>query len=87
MYTYTIQHMTANVQFAFKKVYSTVELKLNITQYLAIYTTVIAASKLTVVYCPLSDRVSPVFVKDVSPPLGWSPLSYVLVIWYPNVNR
>ena len=34
--------------------------------------------------CPLPYRVAPVFVKVVSPPLGWSPLSYFLVIWSPS---
>ncbi len=29
----------------------------------------------------LSDRVAAVFVKVVSTPLGWAPLSSVLVIW------
>ena len=37
-----------------------------------------------VFYCPLPYRVAPVFVQVVSPPLGWSPLSYFLVIWSPN---
>ena len=34
----------------------------------------------------LSSAISfaPVFVQVVSPPLGWSPLSYFLVIWYPS---
>ena len=32
----------------------------------------------------LPDRVAPVFVQIVSPPLGWSPLSSFLVIWPPN---
>ena len=31
-----------------------------------------------VLCCPLPDRVAPVFVKVVSPPLGWSPLSFCL---------
>ena len=35
-----------------------------------------------VVCCSLPDRVAPVFAHVVSPPLGWSPLSYFLVIWY-----
>ena len=30
---------------------------------------------------PLPYRVAPVFVQVVSPPLGWSPLSYFIVIW------
>ena len=30
------------------------------------------------------DRVVPVFVQVVSPPLGWSPLSSFLVIWSPS---
>ena len=34
--------------------------------------------------CPLPYRVSPVFVQVVFPPLGWSPLSSYLVIWYPS---
>ena len=38
---------------------------------------------------PLPDRVAPVFVQVVSPPLGspplgWSPLSSFLVIWSPS---
>ena len=37
-----------------------------------------------VLCCPLPYRVAPVFVQVVSPPLGWSPLSYRLVIWYPS---
>ena len=35
---------------------------------------------------PLPYRVAPVFVYVVSPPLGWSPLSYFLVIWSPSGN-
>ena len=34
-----------------------------------------------VLCCPLPDRIAPVFVQVVSPPLGWSPLSSFLVIW------
>ena len=37
-----------------------------------------------VLCCPLPYRVAPVFVQVVSPPLGWSPLSYFLVIWSPS---
>ena len=37
-----------------------------------------------VLCCPLPYRVAPVFVQVVSPPLGWSPLSYFLVIWSPR---
>ena len=37
-----------------------------------------------VLCCPLPDRVAPVFVQVVSPPLGWSPLSPFLVIWSPS---
>ena len=37
-----------------------------------------------VLCCPPSYRVAPVFVQVVSPPLGWSPLSYFLVIWSPS---
>ena len=37
-----------------------------------------------VLCCPLPDRVAAVFVQVASPPLGWSPLSYVLVIWPPS---
>ena len=36
-----------------------------------------------VLCCPLPYRVAPVFVQVVSPSLGWSPLSYFLVIWSP----
>ena len=36
---------------------------------------------------PLPYRVAPVFVQVVSPPLGLSPLSYVLVIWSPSGVR
>ena len=32
------------------------------------------------VRCPLPYRVAPVFVHVVSPPLGWSPLSYFIVV-------
>ena len=35
-------------------------------------------------YCALPYRVAPVFAQVVSPPLGWSPLSYFLVIWSPS---
>ena len=38
---------------------------------------------LPILCCPLPDRVAPVFVQVVSPPLGWSPLSS-LVVWSPN---
>ena len=38
----------------------------------------------TVLSCPLSYRVAPVFVQVVSHPLGWSPLSSFLVIWSPS---
>ena len=34
--------------------------------------------------CPLPYRVAPVFVQVVSPPLGWSPLSYFVVVWSPS---
>ena len=37
-----------------------------------------------VLCCPLPYRVTPVFVQVVSPSLGWSPLSYFLVIWSPG---
>ena len=37
-----------------------------------------------VLCCPLPYRVAPVFVQVVSPPLGWSPLSSVLVMWSPS---
>ena len=37
-----------------------------------------------IVHSSLSDRVAPVFVKVVSPPLGWSPMSYFLVVWSPR---
>ena len=37
-----------------------------------------------VLCCPLSDRVPPVFVQVVSPPLGLSPLSAFLVVWFPR---
>ena len=37
-----------------------------------------------VLCCPLPYRVAPVFVQIVSPPLGWSPLTYFLVIWSPS---
>ena len=37
-----------------------------------------------VLCCPLPYRVAPVFVQVVSPPLGWSPLSYFLGIWSPS---
>ena len=33
---------------------------------------------------PLPYRVAPVFVRVVSPPLGWSALSSFLVIWSPS---
>ena len=33
---------------------------------------------------PLPDRVAPVFVQIVSPPLRWSPLSSFLVVWAPR---
>ena len=33
---------------------------------------------------PLPYCVAPVFVQVVSPPLGWSPLTSFLVIWYPS---
>ena len=33
---------------------------------------------------PLQYRFAPVFVYVVSPPLGWSPLSFFLVIWSPS---
>ena len=36
-----------------------------------------------VLCCPLPYRVAPVFVQVVSSPLGWSPLSF-LVIWSPS---
>ena len=35
---------------------------------------------------PLPYRVAPVFVQVVSPPLGWSPLSYFLDIWSQTGN-
>ena len=34
--------------------------------------------------CRLPYSVAPVFVQIVSPPLGWSPLSSFLVIWFPS---
>ena len=34
-----------------------------------------------VLCCPLPYRIAPVFVQAVSPPLGWSPLSYFPVAW------
>ena len=37
-----------------------------------------------VLCCPQPDRVAPVFVQVVSPPLGRSPLSSFLVIWSPS---
>ena len=37
-----------------------------------------------VLCCPLPYHVAPVFVQVVSPPLGWSLLSYFLVIWSPS---
>ena len=37
-----------------------------------------------VLCCPLPYHVAPVFVQVVSPPLGWSPLTYFLVIWSPS---
>ena len=37
-----------------------------------------------VLCCPPSYRVALVFVQVVSPPLGWSLLSYFLVIWSPS---
>ena len=37
-----------------------------------------------VLCCPLTYRVAPVFVQVVSPPLGWSPLSSFLVVWFPS---
>ena len=37
-----------------------------------------------VLCCPLPYRVAPVFVQVVSPPLGWSPLSSFLAIWFPS---
>ena len=43
-----------------------------------------AVSKLPVLCCHLPYRVAPVFVQVVSPPLGWSPLSYFLVIRSPS---
>ena len=33
-----------------------------------------------VLCCPLPSRVAPVFVQVVSPPLGWSPLSLLVII-------
>ena len=35
-----------------------------------------------ILHSPLPDRVAPVLVKVVSPPLGWSSLPYFLVVWY-----
>ena len=35
-------------------------------------------------FCPLPDRVPPVFVQVVSRTLDWSHLSNLLVIWYQN---
>ena len=35
----------------------------------------------TVLPCPLSEGVPPVFVQVVSPPLGWSPVSSFLKMW------
>ena len=46
-----------------------------------------ASCRLPVLCCPLPDRVAPVFVQVVSPPLGWSPLSSFLVIWSPIGTR
>ena len=43
-----------------------------------------AVSKLACLCCPLPDRIAPVLVQVVSPPLGWSPLSSFLVIWSPS---
>ena len=40
-----------------------------------------AVSKLACICCHLPDRVAPVLVQFVSPPLGWSPLSSFLFIW------
>ena len=37
-----------------------------------------------VLCCLLPYRVAPVFVQVVSPPLGWSPLSYFLVMRFPS---
>ena len=42
------------------------------------------SSNYLVLCCPPSCRVAPVFVQVVSQPLGWSPLSYFLVIWSPS---
>ena len=36
-----------------------------------------------VLCCPLPDPVGPVFAQVISLPLGWSPLSYFIVIWSP----
>ena len=41
---------------------------------------------LAVLCSPLPGRVAPVFVQVVSSQLGWSPLSYFLVIWSPSGN-
>ena len=43
-----------------------------------------AVSKLACICCPLPDRVAPVLVQFVSPPLGCSPLSSFLFIWSPS---
>ena len=37
-----------------------------------------------VLCCPLPYRVALVFVQVVSPPLGWSPLSFFPIIWSPS---
>ena len=44
----------------------------------------LSSTNYPVLCCPLPCRVAPVFVQVVSPPLGWSPLSYFLVIWSPS---
>ena len=39
---------------------------------------------MAVLFSPLPDRVAPVFVQVVSPPLDWSPLSYLLAVCTPS---
>ena len=43
-----------------------------------------AVSKLACLVLSPADRVPPIFVQVVSPPLGWSTLSYILVVLYPS---
>ena len=39
-----------------------------------------------VLCCPVPDRILPVFTQVVSPPIGWAPLPYFLVVglWSPS---